>query len=187
MILVLLGPPGSGKGTQSQTIVDKLSVIQISTGEILRNAVKEGTELGKTAKEYIDAGNLVPDEVMIGIIQERIVQEDCANGFILDGFPRTIEQAEALDQLLKKNGRELSHVIYLDVPEKELIVRLLKRSEIEGRADDNLNTIKNRLDQFKKKTLGLINYYKEKNKLVYIDGTGEQSDVTARLTRVLEA
>ena len=141
MILILMGAPGAGKGTQSKTLVDSLSIIQISTGEILRDAVEKESSLGLEAKEYLTAGNLVPDALVIKIIEERIILEDCKNGFILDGFPRTEEQARALDDILLKNKMSLKKVIFIDVPEKELITRLLKRAEIENIPDDNLTTI----------------------------------------------
>jgi len=184
VILILMGPPGAGKGTQSQRLIDKLSIIQISTGDILRKAVSEETELGLEAKKFMSAGNLVPDEVVIGIIEERIQEADCANGFILDGFPRTTEQADSLDNILQKLGKKISYAIYFDVPEKELIVRLLKRSEIESRSDDNLETIKNRLKVFKEKTEPLLEYYRERGVLQFIDGTGKMEEVTSRINKL---
>ena len=176
-----MGPPGAGKGTQSQSIVDKLSIIQISTGDILRKAVSEETDLGLTAKKYMDSGELVSDAVVVGIIEERVQEPDCSNGFILDGFPRTKGQATALDEMLKKIGKPINHVVYFDVPEKELIVRLLSRSEKEGRSDDNLDTIKNRLQIFKEKTEELINFYQLRGLIRYVDGTGTEEDVRERL------
>ena len=185
MILMVMGPPGAGKGTQSKTLVDTLSIIQISTGEILREAINNGSRLGLDAQEYLTTGNLVPDELVIKIIEERIVLPDCQNGFILDGFPRTVEQAIALEEILKNIGRTLDKVIFIDVPEKELITRLLKRSEIENRADDNLTAIKNRLDVFKKKMEALIEYYNKKGILKFVDGTGGTEDVNKRICKVL--
>jgi len=180
-----MGPPGAGKGTQSKTLVDTLSIIQISTGEILRDAVNSETRLGLDAKEYLTAGNLVPDELVIKIIEERIILPDCRNGFILDGFPRTVEQAIALEKILQDNGRKLDMVIFIDVPEKELITRLLKRAELEKREDDNLSTIKNRLDVFKKKLEALIEYYKQKGLLKFVDGTGGSDEVNKRIFKAL--
>jgi adenylate kinase len=185
VILILMGPPGAGKGTQSKTLVDTLSIIQISTGEILREAVNRETRLGLVAKQYLASGNLVPDDVVIKIIEERIVLPDCANGFILDGFPRTVEQAVALEKILQDNGRKLDAVVFIDVPEKELITRLLKRAEFENRADDNLDTIKNRLDVFKKKLEALIEYYRQKGLLKFVDGTGGSGDVSKRIFKAL--
>lgn len=186
VILILMGPPGAGKGTQSKTLVDSLNILQISTGEILREAVNSETKLGLDAKQYLATGNLVPDDLVIKIIEERIKLPDCAKGFILDGFPRTVEQAIALDNILKVNNRALNSVIFIDVPEKELITRLLKRAEIENRADDNLMTIKTRLDVFKKKMEDLLGYYKEKGLLKFIDGTGSTEEVNKRLFKALE-
>ena len=127
MDLIFLGPPGAGKGTQAKMLVERYGIPQVSTGDILRAAVAEGTDLGKKAKEYMEAGKLVPDEVVIGIIEERLKQSDCEKGFILDGFPRTVPQAEALDKVLEKMGRKIDHVLTLDVPEEELIRRLTGR------------------------------------------------------------
>ncbi len=185
MILIFMGPPGAGKGTQSETVVDKLSIIQISTGDILRKAVNEQTALGVEAKRYMDSGNLVPDEVVIGIIRERIVEDDCQNGFILDGFPRTVAQAEALDEMLQEAGKKIDHVVYFDVPEKELIIRLLSRAEKEKRSDDNLETIQNRLNVFREKTEPLLEYYKSRDSLRFIEGTGTIEDVKGRLFKAI--
>jgi len=185
VILILMGPPGAGKGTQSKTLVDALSIIQISTGEILREAVEKETSLGLAAKQYLTMGNLVPDELVIKIIEERIIHEDCSRGFILDGFPRTVEQAIALEKILEKNGKKLEVVVYIDVPEKELITRLLKRAEIENRVDDNLITIKNRLEIFNKKLEALINYYKENGLLKFVDGTGGSEEVNKRIFKAI--
>jgi len=185
VILILMGAPGAGKGTQSKTLVDSLSIIQISTGDILRSAVEGESSLGLEAKAYLTAGNLVPDEIVIKIIEERIILDDCKKGFILDGFPRTREQAVALDEILKKNNMSLNSVVFIDVPEKELITRLLKRAEIENRPDDNLLVIKNRLEVFKKKIEGLLGYYKEKNLLKFVDGTGNSPEVNSRIVRAL--
>jgi adenylate kinase len=180
-----MGAPGAGKGTQSKTLVDNLSIIQISTGDILREAVEKETSLGLVAKEYMNAGNLVPDNLVIQIIEDRVIKDDCKNGFILDGFPRTAEQAEALDEILRKNNKAIDQVVFIDVPEKELITRLLKRAEIENRLDDNLETIKNRLDVFKKKIEGLLEYYKKTGFLKYVDGTGSSTEVQSRVYKAI--
>lgn len=185
MNLIFLGAPGAGKGTQAQLIEKKFNIIQISTGDILRQAVKDATELGKTAKEYMDQGALVPDDVVIGIIKDRILQDDCKNGFILDGFPRTTEQASALDAILEENSLEIDHVININVPQEELIQRLLKRAEIEGRSDDNIDSIKNRLSVFEEKTLPLINYYRKSDKLRDINGLGDIDTITSDIEKVL--
>ncbi len=185
MVLNFMGPPGAGKGTQAKMVVDRLSIVQISTGDMLREAVKDQTEMGKEAKKHMDAGNLVPDEVVIGIVADRIKKPDCANGFILDGFPRTAAQAEALDELLEKNELKLDHVIYFDVPDDELTERLLDRAKKEGRADDNLETIKNRLQVFKEKTQPLIDYYRTKGNLAEIEGEGSIDGIAEKVMSVI--
>lgn len=185
MNLIFLGAPGAGKGTQAQIIEKKYNVIQISTGDILRKAVKDETDLGKTAKTYMDKGALVPDEVVIGIIKDRILQDDCKNGFILDGFPRTTEQASALDNILSENSLKIDHVVNIKVPQDELIQRLLKRAEIEGRSDDNIDSIKNRLNVFEEKTLPLIEYYQKSGILRDINGLGNVETITAEIIKVL--
>jgi adenylate kinase len=180
--VVFLGPPGAGKGTQAVRISQKHLIPHISTGDILRSAVKEGTELGKLAKTYMEKGELVPDDVIIGIIRERLEKEDVAkNGFILDGFPRTLPQAEALDELLKEINMELDKVLYFEVPEEELIKRLLSR----GREDDTREVIERRLEVYKTQTQPLIDYYEEKSLLVKIEGTGEIEEITKRIEEAM--
>ncbi|MCB1145430.1 MAG: adenylate kinase [Leptospiraceae bacterium] len=185
MNLIFIGPPGAGKGTQAKLVEDRLSIIQISTGDILRAAVAKGSDLGKKAKEYMDAGDLVPDSVVIGIIAERIKEPDCEKGFILDGFPRTMEQARALDEILSAEGLDIHHVVEFVVPEDELVKRLLGRAEQEGRADDNIDSIKNRLKVFNEKTMPVTGYYKDTNKLRKIDGTGTVAEISSRVQAVL--
>lgn len=181
MNLIFLGPPGAGKGTQAKIFLDKTGLIQISTGDILRDAVKNGTKLGLEAKGFMDSGALVPDSVVIGIIDERIQKPDCAKGFILDGFPRTIDQAEALDKILSSHNKSIDHVVSFDVPDEELVKRLLSRAEIEGRADDNIDSIRNRLKVFKEKTQPLVDYYEKKGKLRHIDGVGSTEEIAGRV------
>lgn len=181
MNLIFLGPPGAGKGTQAKIFLDKTGIVQISTGDILRESVKAGTKLGLEAKGYMDSGALVPDSVVIGIIEERIQKPDCAKGFILDGFPRTIEQAEALDAILSTHKKSIDHVVSFDVPEEELVKRLLGRAEIEGRADDNIDSIKNRLKVFREKTQPLVDYYEKKGKLRHINGVGTTEEIAGRV------
>ncbi|MDH5720373.1 MAG: adenylate kinase [Spirochaetia bacterium] len=176
-----MGPPGAGKGTQSKIVMNRLNIPQISTGDILRESIESQSELGIKAKEYMDAGNLVPDEVVIGIIEERISNDDCENGFILDGFPRTTEQANALDKMLPQKGMKINNVVYFDVPENELVERMLERSKKEGRADDNLESVKNRLEVFKSKTQPLIDYYEEKSILTKIDGVGNIDEISEKV------
>lgn len=183
--LIFMGPPGAGKGTQADIIREKFKIPQISTGEILRNAVKNSTPLGQEAKKYMDAGDLVPDVVVIGIIKERLAEKDCAKGFILDGFPRTVEQAEALNKILKELKMDLDAVINLHVPEEELVNRLLKRAEIEGRSDDNRETIQNRLKTYNEKTFPLIDYYKKAGLLKEINGVGSMEEITMEILSAL--
>jgi adenylate kinase len=147
--LLLLGPPGAGKGTQAERLVTTLRIPQISTGDMLRMAVKAGTTIGREAKSYMDRGDLVPDSVVIGVAEERLQQPDAKQGFILDGFPRTAPQAAALDALLAKLGVRLECCIALQVDEDELVKRLLRRAEIEGRSDDNETTIRNRMQVYR--------------------------------------
>jgi len=180
--VVFLGPPGAGKGTQAVRIAEKYNVPHISTGDILRAAVKEGTELGKLAKSYMDRGELVPDEVIIGIIRERLSQPDVRErGFILDGFPRTLKQAEALDQMLAELNMPLDRVIYLNVDDEEIVKRLLAR----GRADDTEEVIRNRLKVYREQTAPLIDYYSEKCLLAEIYGVGEIEEITRKIEEAL--
>ncbi|WP_002748426.1 adenylate kinase [Leptospira mayottensis] len=180
-----MGPPGAGKGTQAKILCARLSIPQISTGDILREAVKNQTPMGVEAKRYMDAGDLVPDSVVIGIIKDRIREADCKNGFLLDGFPRTVEQADALDALLKNEGKSIDKAINLEVPDGELLKRLLGRAEIEGRADDNEATIKNRLDNYNKKTLPLLDFYAAQKKLSQVNGVGTLEEVTSLIQKEL--
>ncbi len=184
--IIFLGPPGAGKGTQAKFICEKYKIPQISTGDILRNAIKEGTELGLKAKSYMDKGELVPDTVVIGIIEERIKQEDCKNGFLLDGFPRTVVQAEELKNLLKVMNRKIDVVINLDVPEEEIVKRLLNRAKIENRTDDTEPVIRNRMKTYYNQTYPLIEYYKKEGKLKNINGIGTVEEITKRIMDALE-
>lgn len=183
--IIFMGPPGAGKGTQAKILCTKLSIPQISTGDILREAVKNQTAMGIEAKRYMDAGDLVPDSVVIGIIQDRIREADCKNGFLLDGFPRTVEQADALDVLLKNEGKSIDKAINLEVPDEELLKRLLGRAEIEGRTDDNEATIKNRLENYNKKTLPLLDFYAAQKKLSQVNGVGTLEEVTSLIQKEL--
>lgn len=200
MNLVLLGAPGAGKGTQSQFIIDEFGLPHISTGDILRAAVKEGTRLGLKAKGYMDAGALVPDELIIDLMQERLNQDDCEKGFILDGFPRTTTQAAALDSVLSAEGRRIDAAIAIEVPDEVIINRLSSRrvcracgytgtvadatcpqcsGEMYQRADDNPETIKNRLNVYHTSTAPLVNYYAGAGVLVEIDGHRPVDEVFA--------
>ncbi len=186
MRLIFMGPPGAGKGTQAKIICNEQKIPQISTGDILRAAIQSGTEMGLKAKKFMDAGDLVPDEVVIGIIKDRLKESDCKNGFLLDGFPRTIEQAKALDQLLSDMKIGLQHVLNLSVPDNELLNRLLERAKIEGRADDNEETIKNRLINYNNKTFPLLDYYKGSGLLREINGLGSVDEITSLIRGVLK-
>ncbi|PKA16063.1 MULTISPECIES: adenylate kinase [Leptospira] len=183
--IIFMGPPGAGKGTQAKILCDTLRIPQISTGDILRAAVKNGTQMGLEAKKYMDAGDLVPDSVVIGIIKDRLVEPDCKNGFLLDGFPRTVEQADALDKILSTEGLKIKRAINLEVPDQELLERLLKRAEIEGRSDDNETTIKSRLETYNKKTLPLLDYYAAKGNLSRVNGVGNLDTVTKLIEKEL--
>jgi adenylate kinase len=187
--LVLFGPPGSGKGTQAKTLQERRGLPQLSTGDMLRAAIAAGTELGKKCKAIMDSGDLVPDEIVIGIIAERTDQPDCAKGAVFDGFPRTIPQAEALDAMLKDRGRKIDLVIELKVDDAVLIGRVEQRIKESGgvvRADDTPETLKNRLAVYYKNTAPLIEYYKKQGKLVTVDGMAPIEQVTRAIAEVLD-
>lgn len=212
MQIILMGAPGAGKGTQAAKLVEKFSIPQISTGDMFRAAVKEGTELGKQAAAFMSEGKLVPDEVTIGIVRERLSKADCANGFILDGFPRTVEQADALTKILDELGKKLTAVLNVNVPSEILIERAIGRricktcgatyhvkfnppkvdgtcdvdgGELYQRADDNESTMRNRLAVYEKSTRPLIDYYKSAGIYVEIDGSQPIDKVTADLLGAL--
>lgn len=170
MYLVLLGPPGAGKGTQAKHLQEALSIPQISTGDLFRHHLKNATALGELAQGYMDRGELVPDEVTIGMVQDRLSQPDCADGAIFDGFPRNINQAQALDTLLAQMGKRIQIVPSIYVPSDVLIDRLLKRAEIEGRADDNEETIRTRMHVYEQQTKPLLDFYGAMNLLAEING-----------------
>lgn len=187
MNLILLGPPGCGKGTQAARLKEKYGVIPLSTGDMLRAAVAAGTALGRQAKAIMDRGELVPDTLVIGLVEERLAQPDAKTGFILDGFPRTAAQAEALDGLLTRLGLRLERCVALEVDEDALVGRLLKRAEIEGRSDDNEPSIRRRMQEYKAKTAPLIAYYRDRGNLVVLDGTGTVEEVARRIDEALAA
>lgn len=213
MRLILLGPPGAGKGTQAKRLIERYGIPQISTGDILRAAVREGTELGKTAKQYMDAGKLVPDEVVIGIIEERLKEPDCAKGYILDGFPRTVAQADALTDVLARMGKSIDHVVSIEVPDEELVERLTGRrtcrscgamyhvkfsppkkpgacdkcgGELFQRDDDKEETIRARLKVYQEQTAPLIAYYEKAGLLRRVSGVGTVDEIYGRILGVLE-
>jgi adenylate kinase len=183
--ILLLGPPGSGKGTQAETLVAELGIPQISTGEMLRAAVAAGTAVGIEAKSYMDRGDLVPDSVVISVAGERLAEDDAADGFILDGFPRTAAQAIALDDLLDQLGTRLERCVALVVGENAIVLRLRKRAEIEGRSDDNEETIRNRMSVYHESTRPLIDYYRGKGLLAEVDGMGTPEEVAKRVREAL--
>lgn len=170
MNIVLFGGPGSGKGTQSEKLIEKFGLHHISTGEVLRDHIKRETELGKIAKSYIDEGQLIPDDLMIQILDAVLEDAKDKPGVIFDGFPRTIPQAEALNNLLEKRGKGLHAVVGLEVPDDELVKRMINRGKLTGRADDNEETIKKRLNVYHSQTSPLKEHYKKQNKYIAIDG-----------------
>ena len=212
MNIILLGPPGAGKGTQAKKLIDAYGIPQISTGDMLREAVKNKTQLGLEAKKFMDAGQLVPDEVVIGLVQERISRPDCAKGFMLDGFPRTVPQAQALDKVLAGMSKRIDHVVSIEVPSQELLGRLTGRrtckncgqgfhvmfdppkaegkcdkcgGELYQRDDDNEATVSNRLKVYDAQTKPLIDYYQAKGLLRPIDGVGSIDAIFGRIKSVL--
>lgn len=184
--IVIFGAPGSGKGTQGEMIAKKYELEHVSTGELLRNEIKEKTELGKTADEFISKGQLVPDYIMINILDDLVKKNLDKKGFIFDGFPRTAAQGLALDEKLKENNLEISRVLCLNVEEEELIGRLLKRGQIEGRSDDNRETIESRLKVYHNQTEPLIDFYNKQNKLTVIEGNGSIESIFESIEQVID-
>ncbi len=212
MNLILLGPPGAGKGTQAVKIIEKYNIPHISTGDIFRKNISEGTRLGKKAKEYMDKGELVPDSLVIEIATDRLTEDDCKNGFLLDGFPRTVEQAVALDAFLGEHGKKIDHVLDIDVPKEELMTRLIGRRvckncgatyhvtnmppKIEGicdkcggelmqRADDTESTVENRIEVYNKQTKPLLNYYDKLGNIAHLDGSIGLEKLFAQIVGIL--
>jgi adenylate kinase len=181
MRIVLLGPPGAGKGTQAARVACRFGAPHVATGDIFRANVAEGTELGRVAQEYMDRGDLVPDDVVIAMVMERLAEADCAGGFVLDGFPRTVNQAEALDRRLAGLGTPLEAALSFDVTEEELLRRLAGRAAAQHRADDAEATIRHRLEVFAIKTRPLIDYYRHRRLLTMVDGVGRVEEVTSRI------
>ncbi len=212
MKIIMLGAPGAGKGTQAKMIAEKYGIPHVSTGDIFRANIKEGTELGKEAKGYMDKGQLVPDELTVRILLDRVAKDDCANGYVLDGFPRTIPQAEVLDEALAKLGDKVDYAVDVDVPDENIVRRMGGRracvtcgatyhiehvppkkegicdkcgSELILRDDDKPETVKNRLDVYHKQTQPLIDFYNKKGILHTVDGTVDMMDVFASIVKIL--
>ncbi len=214
MKIIMLGAPGAGKGTQAKLIAEKYGIPHVSTGDIFRANIKEGTDLGKEAKSYMDKGQLVPDELTVRILLDRVAKDDCKNGYVLDGFPRTIPQAQVLDEEVSKMGDKIDFAINVDVPDENIVRRMGGRraclkcgatyhiehippkkegicdtcgSELVLRDDDKPETVKNRLDVYHKQTQPLIEYYDKKDILKTVDGTRDMNDVFADIVKFLEA
>lgn len=207
MNIALFGPPGAGKGTQAKELIVKYGIPQISTGDILRQAIKEGTKLGLEAKTYMDKGNLVPDSVVNGLVKERLNQDDCNNGFILDGYPRTVEQAIKLDEILNELGKKIEKVLALDVPNEDIVERITGRrtstktgkiyhikfnppvdedpSDLVQRADDTEEVVRKRLENYETQTAPVLDYYKSQNKVIMVDGTKSPKEITENLIKIL--
>ncbi len=186
--IVLFGPPGAGKGTQSQKLIEKYQLKHISTGDIFRKHLSEGTELGKKARGYMDNGNLVPDEVVIGMVGETIKESSTtAKGFIFDGFPRTVAQAEALDELMEKFNMKIDGMVALEVPEEELKTRIRERGKTSGRADDqDEEKINNRISVYKNETLPVAEYYTKQGKFAKVDGVGSIEEIFGEICRKID-
>lgn len=182
--IVLFGAPGAGKGTQSDLLVEKYKLNHISTGDLLRKEIAEQTELGKRIKSIMDSGSLVSDDIVIKMIDNAIARD--TQGILFDGFPRNVAQAEVLDKLLEKHGRKLTCMVSLDVPREELIRRMLERAKTSGRADDNEETIKNRLVEYENKTLPVADYYEKKGQHVKVNGFGDIKEISAAIIAEVE-
>jgi adenylate kinase len=184
--MLIMGPPGAGKGTQAKVIAERLGIPAISTGDIFRQNASQETELGKQAQRYMDAGEYVPDEVTNAMVRDRIAQADTVEGFLLDGYPRTVAQVSELESMLDSRGLKLDAVVVLTVNQDEVVERLLKRAQDEGRADDTEDVVRRRLDVYAEQTAPLVEVYGDQGVLVEVDGMGEVDEVTARVFAALE-
>jgi len=185
MRIVLLGPPGSGKGTQATMLVEQMGLPHISTGALLRNAAKRGTDLGLQAKAITDKGELVPDDIMSDMIEERLSRDDVANGFILDGYPRNLAQARSLDAMLERLNIPADEAIHIDIDPDELIRRIAKRAKEEGRTDDAVETVRNRMRVYAEQTAPVVDYYAERGLLTLVLGDGSKDEISQRILSVL--
>jgi adenylate kinase len=183
--LLLIGPPGAGKGTQAVRLAEAYGIPAISTGDIFRSNVKNETELGKQAKAFMDAGNNVPDSLTNALVRDRLKEQDAANGFLLDGYPRTLDQVRELDEILAETGTSLDVVVELQADPEVVVERLQKRAEIEGRADDNESVVRHRLEVYREQTEPLIGVYTERGALVAVDAIGTIDEVTERILTAL--
>lgn len=185
--LLIVGPPGAGKGTQAVKIAEKLNIPAISTGDIFRKNIKEETDLGKEAKSYIDSGNLVPDSVTNRMVRARLAEADTANGFLLDGYPRSVEQAHVLRDMLLDLGTSIDVVLEIQVDEDEVVERMLKRAQEQHRTDDTEPVMRHRLEVYHQQTLPVATYYVDQDLLEVVDGTGSIDEVTARIFAILDS
>lgn len=186
--IVLFGPPGAGKGTQSEKLIAHYNLLHISTGDLFRKHLGEGTELGNKAKGYMDAGKLVPDQLVVDMVDDKLQEDNDTQGTIFDGFPRTIPQAEALDKLLESKGMPIVATVMLDVPDEELLKRLLERGKTSGRSDDqDKEKIETRLQVYKDETLPVADYYKKQGKLAVVNGVGSIDEIFERISSEIDA
>lgn len=184
MRIVIFGPPGAGKGTQAKLISEEYDIPHLSTGEIFRSAIKNETELGKEVKSILDVGELVPDEKVVALVKKKLKESAYEDGYVLDGFPRTVPQAEAFDRMLEEKGKKLDAFLQLEVPEEELVKRILSRGE--GRSDDTPQKIKNRLNIYHKETQPVLNYYKERDVVKKVNGVGSIEEIFERIKKTLQ-
>jgi adenylate kinase len=185
VFILILGAPGAGKGTQGSVLAERLGIPKITTGDILRAAVRAGTPLGKEAKQYMDAGKLVPDSVVLGMIKDELAKPDAKNGAVLDGFPRTAAQAELVDRTLAEAGHRINHVLLLDVTEEELLRRLHGRARVEGRSDDTPQAIQTRLQVYQRDTAPLVAHYAQRGIVHRVPGTGTVEEIATEIKRII--
>ena len=185
MFVLILGAPGSGKGTQGKILAERLQLPKITTGDILRAAVKDGTTLGKDAKKFMDQGQLVPDALILELIKGELTKPEAKNGAIFDGFPRTAAQAELVDKVLGAEGNRLNHILLLDVPEEEMVRRMVGRAAVERRSDDTPETIKTRLEVYQRDTAPLVAHYAQRGIMRRVPGTGSIDQIAEEIRRII--